>query len=261
MTVLDENDNTPKFSLPFYHASVLENTAIKTNVLRVIGTDPDDGPNGLVTFTIVSGNSNDAFAIDNSTGFLSVNQNLDREDIAFYSLLISASDNAPNPRRAFVRVNFTVLDENDNSPVFTNVANLTVVENAASGTNVGSISATDADAGSNGEVRFSIIAGNEDGVFKIEPNSGKITVNGKIDREKTASYTLTVLASDQGKPAMKTKQDFYIAVEDENDNPPIFDKQLFRGLYTFAILKYCCDFLIMTLPLPLISYQIPFFPL
>lgn len=238
VTVLDENDNTPKFSLPFYQASVLENTAIKTNVLRVIATDPDDGPNGLVTFTFASGNSNDAFAIDNSTGFLSVNQNLDREDVAFYSLLVSASDNVPNPRRAFVRVNLTVLDENDNSPVFTNVGNFTVVENAASGTNVGSISATDSDAGSNGEVRFSITAGNEDGVFQIEPISGKITVHGKIDREKTASYTLTVMASDQGKPAMKTKKDFYITVEDVNDNPPIFDEQLFRGSYSFAILNY-----------------------
>lgn len=234
VTVLDENDNTPKFSRPFYQASVLENTAMKTNILRVTANDPDDGPNGLVTFAIESGNTNDAFAIDNSTGFLSVNQNLDREVVAFYSLLVSASDNAPNPRRDIVRVNFTVLDENDNGPVFVNVANFTVVENAATGTNVGSISATDSDAGSNGQVRFSIVEGNEDGVFQIDNIFGKITVNGNIDREKIASYRLTVMASDQGKPAMKTKQDFYITVQDENDNPPIFDAKLFRGLYTFV---------------------------
>lgn len=238
ITVLDENDNMPKFSLPFYQASVLENTAIKTNILRVIATDPDYGPNGLVTFSIMSGNTNDAFAIDNSTGFLSVNQNLDREVVAFYSLLIRASDNAPNPRRDFVRVNFTVLDENDNSPVFINVANFTVMENAASGSNVGSISATDSDAGTNGEIRFSIVGGNNYDAFKIDPISGKITVNGNIDRETMASYTLTVMASDQGKPAMKTKKDFYVTVEDENDNPPVFDAKLFRGLYTFLILKY-----------------------
>ena len=229
--VLDENDNTPKFSLPFYPVSVLENTAINTNILRVTATDPDDGTNGLVTFSIVSGNKNDAFAIDNSTGFLCVKQNLDREAVAFYSLLISASDNAPIPKSNIVRVNFTVLDENDNSPTFVNVANFTIMENSALGTSVGSISARDSDAGSNGQVRYSIVKGNKDDVFQINPVSGKITVNGKIDREEVASYTLTLMASDQGKPAMKTEKDFYITVEDQNDNPPEFDAQEFRGLY------------------------------
>ena len=237
INVLDENDNKPKFSLPFYQASVLENTAINTNILRVTATDPDDGTNGLVTFSIVSGNTNEAFAIDNSTGFLSVKQNLDREAVAFYSLLLSASDNAPKPTSDFVRVNFTVLDENDNSPVFVNVVNFTIVENSAFGTNVGSISATDSDTGSNGQVRSSIIKGNKDDAFQINPISGKITVNGKIDREVTASYTLTLMASDQGNPAMKTEKDFYITVEDQNDNPPEFDAQVFRGLYAFDIFK------------------------
>ena len=237
INVLDENDNKPKFSLPFYQASVLENTAISTNILRVTATDPDDGTNGLVTFSIVSGNTNEAFAIDNSTGFLSVKQNLDREAVAFYSLLLSASDNAPKPTSDFVRVNFTVLDENDNSPVFVNVVNFTIVENSAFGTNVGSISATDSDTGSNGQVRSSIIKGNKDDAFQINPISGKITVNGKIDREVTASYTLTLMASDQGNPAMKTEKDFYITVEDQNDNPPEFDAQVFRGLYAFDIFK------------------------
>ena len=238
MTVLDENDNTPKFSKAFYQASVLENTALTTNVLHVIATDPDAGSNGLVTFSIVSGNTNDAFAIDNATGFLSVNQNLDREVVAFYSLYIRASDNAPNPRRDFVRVNFTVLDENDNSPVFVNVENFTVVENIKTGAKVGSVSATDSDAGSNGEVRFSIVKGDDNNVFQIDPISGQITVNGKIDRETTDSYTLTVMASDQGKPSMKTEQNFYVTVEDQNDNPPKFDAKVFRGLYTFGFEKY-----------------------
>ena len=235
--VLDENDNTPKFSLPSYQASVLENTAINTNILRVTATDPDDGTNGLVTFSIVSGNTNDTFAIDNSTGFLCVKQTLDREAVAFYSLLVSASDNAPKPKVDFVDVNFTVLDENDNSPIFVNVANFTIVENSASGTIVGSISATDSDADSNGEVRYSIVKGNKDDVFQVNPISGKIKVNGKIDREKMASYTLTLMASDRGKPAMKTEKDFFITVEDQNDNPPEFNAQEFRGLYAFGVFQ------------------------
>ena len=232
VTVLDENDNTPQFSSPFYKASVLENTAIMTNVLHVTATDPDDGENGIVTFSIVSGNANDAFVINNATGFIAVNRTLDREALDSYSLYIRASDNAvSNPRRAFVRVNFTVLDENDNSPRFVNVQNFSVIENAKSGTVVGSVSATDSDAGRNGEVRFSIVKGNDGNVFQIDPISGQITVNGAIDREMQASYKLTVMASDRGNPQMKTKQTFYVTVQDENDNSPEFDARIFRGLY------------------------------
>jgi len=236
VNVLDENDNTPKFSLPLYQASVPENTAINVNILRVTATDPDDGTNGLVTFSIVSGNANDTFAMDNTTGFLYVRQNIDREAVAFYSLLISASDNAPTPKSDFALVNFTVQDENDNSPIFVNVSNFTIVENSALGANVGSISATDFDTGSNGQVRYSIAKGNKDDVFQINPISGKVTVNGKIDREKMASYALTLMASDQGKPALKTEKDIYVSVDDENDNPPEFDAQEFRGLYSSRFL-------------------------
>ena len=232
VTVLDENDNTPRFSSPFYKASVLENTAIMTNVLQLTATDPDDGTNGLITFSIMSGNTDDAFVINNATGFVAVNANLDREVVDSYSLYISASDNAAsNPRRAFVRVNFTVLDENDNSPQFVNVENFTIVENSKTGAVVGSVSAIDSDVGSNGEVRFSIVKGNDDDVFQIDSISGQLTVKGTIDREKQASYKLSIMASDRGNPAMKTKQEFYVTVQDENDNPPNFDAQVFRGLY------------------------------
>lgn len=229
--VLDENDNSPRFSLPFYKTSVLENTAVDTKVLQLTATDPDEGPNGLVTFSIISGNTNDAFVINNGTGFIGVKKNLDREVVDSYSLYVSASDNAANPKTAYVWVNFTVLDENDNSPIFQNVMNFTVTENAKAGTKVGKVYATDSDAGKNGEVRFSIVEGNDGDALQIDSVSGEISVKGGIDREKQARYTLTVKASDRGNPAMKANQKFQITVSDENDNPPEFPSSVVRGLY------------------------------
>ncbi|XP_068760232.1 protocadherin Fat 4-like [Montipora capricornis] len=230
VTVLDENDNAPRFSSPFYKASVLENTAIMTNVLHISATDPDAAENGRVTFSILSGNTNNAFVINNGSGIIAVNKNLDREAFDAYSLYVRATDNAvSNQREASVRVNFTVLDENDNSPKFVNVANFSVVENAKPGTIVGSVSATDEDFGKNGEVRFSLLKGDDNNAFHIDPISGQITVNGSIDRETKASYKLTIMAEDKGNPAMNTKQEFYVIVQDENDNPPKFDAKVFRG--------------------------------
>lgn len=234
--VLDENDNSPRFSSPFYKTSVLENTAVDTKVLQLTATDPDEGPNGLVTFSIISGNTNDAFVINNGTGFIAVKKNLDREVVDSYSLYVSASDNAANPKTAYVRVNFTVLDENDNSPIFKNVTNFTVTENAKAGTKVGNVYATDSDAGKNGEVRFSIVEGNDGDALQIDSVSGEISVKGGIDREKQARYTLTVKASDRGNPAMKANQKFQITVLDENDNPPTFASSVVRGLYQLNIM-------------------------
>ncbi|XP_067023578.1 protocadherin Fat 4-like isoform X2 [Acropora muricata] len=230
VNVLDENDNTPRFSLPLYTASVLENTAVKTKLLHVAATDPDAHENGTVTFSIISGNVNDVFEINNASGFLAVNKNLDREERDAYSLFIKATDNAvSNPRSVFVHVNFTVLDENDNSPEFVNVANLSVVENAKRGRTVGSVSATDSDIGINGEVKFSFVEGNDNSAFYIDSSSGEITVNGRIDREIQASYRLTVRAKDMGKPPMNTKKVFFVAVQDENDNPPRFETNFYQG--------------------------------
>lgn len=230
VNVLDENDNAPRFSLPFYKASVLENTAVKTKLLHIAATDPDAHENGTVTFFIISGNLNDVFEINNATGSLAVNKNLDREEQDAYSLFIKATDNAmSNPRSAFVHVNFTVLDENDNSPKFVNVANLSVVENAKRGSTVGPVSATDLDIGKNGEVRFSFVNGNDNNAFYIDSISGQITVTGTIDRETQTSYGLTVRAKDMGNPAMNTKKVFYVAVQDENDNPPRFEANFSQG--------------------------------
>ncbi len=68
-----------------------------------------------------------------------------------------------------------------------------VAENAATGTAVGTVAATDAN---DDAVTYSVTAGNGDGAFAIDSASGAITVAGSLDRETTASYTLTVQAAD-----------------------------------------------------------------
>ena len=68
-----------------------------------------------------------------------------------------------------------------------------VAENAATGTAVGTVAATDAN---DDTVTYSVTAGNGGGAFAIDSASGAITVAGSLDRETTASYTLTVQAAD-----------------------------------------------------------------
>lgn len=93
---------------------------------------------------------------------------MDREVVVFYSLYISVFDNVLNFKCNFVWVNFIVLDKNDNSLVFVNVENFIVVENVLIGVSVGLVFVIDVDVGSNGEIRFLIVKGNDDNVFCID---------------------------------------------------------------------------------------------
>ena len=69
-----------------------------------------------------------------------------------------------------------------------------VTEDAEVGDDVGTVTATDADA--DDTLTYSITAGNDDGKFNIDGSTGEITVAGTLDRETKDEYTLTVLASD-----------------------------------------------------------------
>ena len=99
---------------------------------------------------------------------------------------------------------------------------LSIGEHAELSASVGTVSATDAD---NDTLTYSITAGNGDGKFAIGSATGAITVAGSLDHEDTASYTLTVEASDgTGADANKTTVQVVITVEDEND-APVFDEE------------------------------------
>lgn len=59
------------------------------------------------------------FKVDQDTGIITTNGVLDREETESYFLTLMAQDcSATEPRATAVNLTITVLDENDNSPVF-----------------------------------------------------------------------------------------------------------------------------------------------
>ncbi len=139
-----------------------------------------------LTYSITGGNADGVFTIDANTGEITIadNTNLDRETTASYGLTVEVSDGT-NTDTAAITVN--VGDINEFAPV-ANDATVAINEDAANGTSVHSVVASDADATAN--LTYSITAGNADGVFTIDANTGEITIadNTNLDRETTASY-------------------------------------------------------------------------
>lgn len=74
VTVLDLNDNAPAFSEVLYQVDVDEDAAVGTTVFTFLAPDPDDGLNGLVSYSIFSSNySSEFWSLNSSTGELTIN--------------------------------------------------------------------------------------------------------------------------------------------------------------------------------------------
>lgn len=178
----------------------------------------------IVPVTLTVETEAEKFSINQDTGVLSTRVKLDFEEESSYTVKLSISDGT-NRDEASVLVE--VLDINDNSPVFENhPATVSVPEDHKVGDNVTSVKATDADAGFNAEVRYTLLGGV--GRFGVDQETGVITLAAPLDRETQDVYHLVVTAQDQGRPSRSTTTTLDISVTDINDNAPIFSKQQYE---------------------------------
>lgn len=221
--VQDINDNPPKFTKDVYQASISESAANMTQLLRVSASDVDENQNGLVHYHIAEGNEEARFALDSSSGQVTLVGKLDYESTSSYSLKIVAVDGGAVPLSSSCLLSISVLDENDNSPSFPKAAPaVDVLENMRVGELVASVTASDADSGQNADIMYSITATNGHGTFSISPNTGSIFLAKTLDYETQSVYRLNITAKDNGRPSRSSTVPLLIHVRDFNDNPPIF---------------------------------------
>lgn len=123
--IADKNDNAPHFTQDVYAAkSILENANVNALVTEVKAIDADTA--SPVTYSIISGNTDDSFYIEGTTGKIRVNNPLDYEKITEYNLTVRAFDGVFNDT---AQVKIFIENVNDNPPVFEEfVRNPTIYE-------------------------------------------------------------------------------------------------------------------------------------
>uniref|UniRef100_A0A8C2J657 FAT atypical cadherin 3b n=1 Tax=Cyprinus carpio TaxID=7962 RepID=A0A8C2J657_CYPCA len=221
--VLDVNDNPPVFQKQDYAVTVPEDVTVGTEVLRVFATSSDIGVNAEIYYRFLSGNELGKFSIDDSTGIISVADDLDYELCKDFFLNVEAFDGGTPPLRATTIVTIELLDVNDNSPSFSeDIYNVLISEDVAIGATVTRLFAEDLDSQINGRITYSILKGDRENQFWIDPVTGLLQVNKALARETVSSYSLSVQAFDSGSPAKSTTVNVNIEIADVNDNPPIF---------------------------------------
>ncbi|XP_061389779.1 fat-like cadherin-related tumor suppressor homolog [Musca vetustissima] len=228
ITIYVEKQNAPVFTKQLYEVSIPETAPINMPVIRLKVSDPSFGKNALVFLEIVGGNEGGEFKINPDTGMLYTQKNLDAERTAFYTLTVSAIDqaNLGIRKQSSAKVKINILDINDNDPIF-DQKNITVYvnENEKTGTYVTKVLARDKDAGENSFISYSI-ANFHDMPFDIDHFTGVIRTTSLIDFEvMRRSYKLKVRASDWGLPYRRqTEMDVIVNINDINDNRPQFER-------------------------------------
>uniref|UniRef100_A0A8C4H9Y7 Cadherin domain-containing protein n=1 Tax=Dicentrarchus labrax TaxID=13489 RepID=A0A8C4H9Y7_DICLA len=227
--VLDVNDNRPMFSQETYPIEIYENASVGTTVTRVNATDPDEGTNGEIEYSLSKALARkvyDIFELDRLSGQIKLKGKLDFEDSEIYKLDIDASDKGTPPLIGGCRVIVKIKDVNDNPPEIevTSLSN-TVSEDSKPGTVISLISVTDKDSGVNGKIISRIT---NDVPFELKPsykeNIYSVVTKGFLDREDVSHYEIIIKATDCGEPPLSTFKTLSIQISDINDNSPHFEQ-------------------------------------
>ena len=208
-------------------AQVLENQSPGTLVAHVSVIDDDSGQNGNIICTLAH-LSFDLQAIPSSTQYKIVtNDELNRERQSNYRLQIRCMDFGDPQLFQEATVDVNVVDVNDNTPRFSHDVYITSIpENNGIGAFILQVNATDADAGENGDIAYSILSSNPPNYVEINPQTGVILSAKTFDYEdeqlQDHQVVLEVMAKDGGESPNSASTMVTIDITDINDQAPMF---------------------------------------
>ncbi|XP_032358281.1 protocadherin-15 isoform X2 [Etheostoma spectabile] len=234
IVVIDVNDNDPLFDSSLPVNLTVSEEHDQAYVGQVKATDPDLGTSGMVNYRLI--NHQNLFSI-NATGAIRTTMPLDREVRGHYFLIVEAWDGGVDPRRSRLTLSITVLDVDDNSPIFTQQTyNVSLPENSPKDTVILQLKAKDADLRSNLTYRIRTEGSDQEIVrlFHIDPVTGELSALKAFDYEALTgsepTYTFTVEAIDIEGTMPPGLASVTVRIMDMNDFSPIFGQSVYRGL-------------------------------
>ncbi|XP_059554652.1 protocadherin gamma-A4 isoform X10 [Myotis daubentonii] len=223
--IIDVNDNAPNFGTEQREIKVAEYESPGTRFPLPEAFDPDVGVNSLQGYQL---SSNAYFSLDVQNGAdgikypeLVLERALDREEEAVHHLVLTAFDGGDLARSGTTRIHVTLVDTNDNAPLFSQPEyHVSVRENVPVGSRILTVKATDPDEGANGEVTYSFrkVRDKISQLFQLNSVTGDITILEDLDYEDSGFYDIDVEAHDG--PGLRARSKVLVTVLDVNDNAP-----------------------------------------
>lgn len=224
--ITDVNDNAPMIFVKALHNPVAENVTPGTEVGIINVQDRDSAANSEVRCSI---HNNAPFklvpSIKNYFSLVTTGE-LDRERVSYYNITLLAVDEGSPPLSVTSSIQIVVADVNDNAPVFDEQQySALVAENNKPGTSLCTVVARDPDWRQNGTVTYSLLPGEVNGVplssfVSVNGDTGVVQAGRSFDYEQVKSFSVNVLARDNGSPPLSSNVTVRVQVKDENDNTP-----------------------------------------
>ncbi|XP_020940567.1 protocadherin beta-7-like [Sus scrofa] len=224
--VTDINDNPPELVMSSLTSSIKENSP-ETVVAVFRIRDRDSGNNAKMVCSI---QAHLPFVLKPSVEnyyTLVTERPLDRESQAEYNITISVSDLGTPRRHTQHNLTVRVADVNDNAPAFSQPAyTLRVRENNSPALHIGTVRATDADAGANAQLTYSLLPPSDPhlplaSLVAINPDTGQLFALRALDYEALRAFDFQVRAADRGAPALSSQARVRVLVADANDHAPV----------------------------------------
>ncbi|CAH0392596.1 unnamed protein product [Bemisia tabaci] len=213
--VSDINDKNPEFQDTPYEFSIKEGRS-EVKVGQVKATDADEGQNAVVYYSLPD---DIPFSIQEEDGVITTTEPLDYEKQQVYRFVVTARDGAPDPRLATATVTVSVLDVEDEEPIFHLTTYEAKVPENVPDFRVAQVKADDADTKK--RVTYVIKQGPTE-FFSIDPKTGIIRTTRGLDYERENQHILIVgtMENSGNTPGATTR--VIVNVEDRNDIPPVF---------------------------------------
>ncbi len=209
-TITVTNVNEAATDITLSSTSIAENGGANAVVGTLSNNDPDAG--GVYTYSLVSGTGSTDNASFNISGTnLRANAGFDFETKTSYAIRVQVSDGTLMFAKPFT---ITVTNVNEAATDIT-LSSTSIAENGGANAVVGTLSATDADAGDT--ATFSLVSGTGDtdnASFNI--NGTSLRANDNFDFETKSSYSVRVRVTDSG--SLTYEKSFTISVTDVNEN-------------------------------------------
>ncbi|KAK9497090.1 hypothetical protein O3M35_004467 [Rhynocoris fuscipes] len=225
--IADKNDHPPKFTQTTYVAEAIpENTNTNTLVTEVKALDIDTASS--VTYSILDGNENNAFKIEEKTGKIRVNEDLDYENRTAYTLRVRAFDGVYED---FCRVEIKIENVNDNPPVFLPYQkNITILEEEITPGCLVRLEAYDPDIPDRTQpqrILYSVFKEDLQRLLSID-KEGCLFLLQPLDRDPPnglESWQVLILAVDEdgSSSGLRATTEVVISLQDINDNAPYLD--------------------------------------